>query len=143
MYTALEISKYIISKCTKEKCPISNLQLQRLLYVLQREFLIRDKLLFFDDFEAWEFGPVVPNVYYKYCGFGAIDIIMLYDIDLNLLSVEDKILIDEIIERKRNLKPWEFIKETQNEHGAWETVFNYGKGSHRKMNVESIKRDIL
>ena len=30
MYSALEIAKYIINKCTKDKCPVSNLQLQRI-----------------------------------------------------------------------------------------------------------------
>lgn len=29
MYSALDIAKYIISKCNRENCPISNLQLQK------------------------------------------------------------------------------------------------------------------
>ena len=74
MYTTLEISEYIVNKCTKEKSPINNLQLQRLLYVLQREFLLRDNILFFEDFEAWLCGSIIPNVFYKFCGFGAGDI---------------------------------------------------------------------
>ena len=39
MYSALEIAKYIIDKCTKDRCPVSNLQLQKILYYVQREFL--------------------------------------------------------------------------------------------------------
>lgn len=32
MYMAVDIAKYIINKCTIEQCPISNLQLQKILY---------------------------------------------------------------------------------------------------------------
>ena len=39
MYSALDIAKYIISKCNRENCPISNLQLQKILYNLQKAFL--------------------------------------------------------------------------------------------------------
>lgn len=56
---------------------------------------------FFDDFEAWEFGPVVPNVFYKYCGFGAGDINLKYNVNLDKLSLEDRVLIDDMIESKR------------------------------------------
>lgn len=37
MYSAMEITKYIINKCTKEKHPISNLQLQKILYYIQKK----------------------------------------------------------------------------------------------------------
>lgn len=33
-----------------------------------------EKPAFPDAIEAWQFGPVVPNVYYYYCGFGAMPI---------------------------------------------------------------------
>ena len=39
MYSALSMAKYIIDKCTKDEYPISNLQLQKILYYIQREFL--------------------------------------------------------------------------------------------------------
>ena len=38
MYSALTIAKYIIDKCTEENSPISNLQLQKILYYIQSEF---------------------------------------------------------------------------------------------------------
>ena len=37
MYLAMTVAKYIVSKCTREKSPISNLQLQKLLYLIQKE----------------------------------------------------------------------------------------------------------
>ena len=61
-YSALDLSKYIVSKCVREHCPISNLQLQKILYYIQKDFLLRDSIAFADEIEAWQFGPVVPNV---------------------------------------------------------------------------------
>lgn len=57
-YKAINIAKYIITKCTRDGYSISNLQLQKILYILQKEYLQRDqKCLFFDDFEAWDVWP--------------------------------------------------------------------------------------
>ena len=63
MYSALNVAKYIIDKCTRENYPISNLQLQKILYYIQREFLQRGPKAFPEEIEAWQFGPVVPEVY--------------------------------------------------------------------------------
>lgn len=41
MYDALDIAKYIVDKCTVEKCPITNLQLQKILYFLQKKTFSR------------------------------------------------------------------------------------------------------
>ena len=38
-YNAIDLARYIISKCSKEQCPISNLQLQKILYYIQVEWL--------------------------------------------------------------------------------------------------------
>lgn len=82
-YKAMDVAKYIITKCTRDEHPISNLQLQKILYILQKEYLQRDqKCLFFDDFEAWAFGPNIPNVYYYFCGFGSIQ---KYNLSLYIL----------------------------------------------------------
>ena len=58
--------------------PISNLQLQKILYYLQVYFIQHEGIpLFEDEIEAWQFGPVIPEVYYEYCGFGGFEIQLL------------------------------------------------------------------
>lgn len=133
-YKAMDVAKYIITKCTRDEHPISNLQLQKILYILQKEYLQRDqKCLFFDDFEAWVFGPNIPNVYYYFCGFGSMPIQAEYDIKLDL---KDTKIIDPVVERKRNLKPWDLLPETQN--GAWNIV--YQKGEQNVIPLSLIKQ---
>lgn len=71
MSSALTVAKYIVNRCVKSGTPISNLQLQKILYFVQMAFLKKlDNPCFSDDIEAWQFGPVVPVVYYHFCGFG-------------------------------------------------------------------------
>ena len=48
-YSAVELSKYIITKCAKENKPISNLQLQKILYFIQKEYLQKKGVPAFDD----------------------------------------------------------------------------------------------
>lgn len=58
MYSAVDLAKYIINKCVKDEVPISNIQLQMILYCIQKEFFKRDTLAFGNSIETWQFGPV-------------------------------------------------------------------------------------
>lgn len=72
MYSTLDVARYIIDRCNKKGYFVSNLKLQKILYFVQAEFLVvLNTPCFFESIEAWEFGPVVPEVYHKYkmyCG---------------------------------------------------------------------------
>lgn len=135
MYRAMDLANYIVDKCIKDNTPITNLQLQRILYFVQKDFLERDSRAFSDDIEAWECDPVVPNVYFYFCGFGATPILIFRDSVPNLST--DKIIIDNIIEAKRSLTPWEIAKETYK--GAWSKVYNNGKRNQCIIPVDLIK----
>ena len=45
-YSAVDLSKYIVYKCITDGRPISNMQLQKILYYIQREFLKNDRIAF-------------------------------------------------------------------------------------------------
>lgn len=135
MYSALEIAKYIISKCTQERYPISNLHLQKILYYIQKEFLENGSIAFEDEIEAWQFGPVVPRVYYQYCGFGALPIRMQYV--TNICSSYQKI-INSIVEKKRRLNSWDMVNDTHCLGKAWNETYQYGLGNHQVISKELI-----
>lgn len=136
-YRAIDIARYIINKCTSDDHPISNLQLQKILYYVQKAFLDEDMALFEDDFEAWQFGPVVPAVYYQYCGFGATPIRMEYNITLD---DADRIIIDPIVEKKRILYPWDMVNDTHMEGKAWNEIYQNGQGDHHIIPQDLIRR---
>ncbi len=137
MYAAVDLSKYIISKCIDDSHPISNLQLQKILYYIQKYFLNRGDIAFSDDIEAWQFGPVVPDVYYHYCGYGAMPITTVhesYDIDAKDISA-----INDIVENKRTLDPWTLVAETHKANGAWDQIYKKGLGNHQVIPTDLIK----
>lgn len=51
---------------------VSNLKLQKLLYYCQASSIqLNNELLFVDaEFEAWQYGPVVPEIYKEYNTYG-------------------------------------------------------------------------
>jgi uncharacterized phage-associated protein len=144
MYNALDIAKYIITKCNKDGFPISNLQLQKILYNLQKFFLQnaysigekKEGKLFKDDIEAWQWGPVIPNVYFTFCIYGAMTITGTYDVQINN---NIKKIIDPIIERKRRMNPWLLVDETHKKNGAWDRIYKDGAGNHCIIPCELIK----
>lgn len=138
MYKAMDLANYIVNKCIKDDAPITNLQLQRILYFVQKDFLKRSSPAFSDYIEAWDFGPVVPNVYFCFCGFGAMPIFISRDTVPNLST--DKNIIDNIVENKRSLTPWEIAKETSKITGAWSKVYDNGKGRQHIISVDLIKK---
>ena len=76
MYDVLDIARFVINYCNDREYDISNLRLQKLLYFIQAYYLgLKNKMpLFKEDFEAWDFGPVIPCVYQEYKAFGGSNI---------------------------------------------------------------------
>jgi uncharacterized phage-associated protein len=137
MYLAITVAKYIVSKCMREKSPISNLQLQKLLYLVQKESLaINDEPIFVDEIEAWRFGPAVPNVFFHFSGFGAMPIVMEYVVDK--IEDEDKSLIDDVVAQKKMVYPWDYLNEICGDGGAWCRVWDGGAGERKVIPVEMI-----
>lgn len=137
-YKASELATYIIKKCIKDDNPISNIVLQKILFIIQKEFLKDNKIAFFDNFVAMGFGPCILDIYYKYCGFGVMPIAFSLEKDVSINENDIKI-IDSIIENNRNLAPWEFSKFVQKPCGAWEIVWNHGEGNEKIISNEMIK----
>lgn len=99
-YSALKIAKYVIDKCTRDEQPVSNLQLQKILYYIQKTFLKNGTEAFEDEMEAWQFGPVVPNVYYQYClVLAAMAIRMRYETNIVELFMK---IIDPIVDKRES-----------------------------------------
>ena len=99
MYSALLISRYIIKRCNEINKSISNLKLQKLLYFVQAEFLVsKDKPCFYEKIEAWDFGPVVPEVYRKYRIYGSASIPYIKGIENGKILSDDQALINEIVD---------------------------------------------
>lgn len=140
MYPAIKIAKYVVAKCVRDASPISNLQLQKILYFVQREYVRQTgDPLFSDKIEAWQFGPVVKDVYYTYSVFGGSPIRFVDEsifLDSQVTSI-----IDPIIEEKRALDPWTLVDLTHRPGGAWNQIFRNGAGNREEIPLSLIKSE--
>lgn len=64
---------------------------------------------------------MVPNVYYHYCGYGAMPISSTHE----RFNIETKheTVINSIVESKRCLDPWLMVAETHKPNGAWDKIY--------------------
>lgn len=139
MYKAIDLSNYIVTKCIEDDKPINNLQLQAILYYIQKHFLqLNGSIAFEDNIEARHFGPCISHIYYHFSIYGVIPIVYCQDTFDNIKD-SHKIIIDEIIERTRNLEPWARFADTRKENGAWDKVYKNGKGNGDIIPIDLIK----
>ena len=67
MYTAIQIANFFIKKHCQDKKSIGHVKLQKMVYIAYGWcWALLGRELFEDEIQAWEFGPVIPNVYYAF-----------------------------------------------------------------------------
>jgi uncharacterized phage-associated protein len=137
MYPVIDLAEYIVKKCITDEKPITNLQLQKILYYVQKAFLDHNDRAFSEPIEAWQFGPVVPKVYYRFGGFGAMPITITGK--NNTISEKDAAIIDPIVESKREMYPWDLVADTHKPGGAWAQTYRNGEGNHQTISEELIR----
>lgn len=65
-YSPVTIANYFIQKSIDEKDPISPMKLQKLIYFAHGWHLaLKDEPLITDAIQAWQFGPVIKDLYHK------------------------------------------------------------------------------
>lgn len=138
MYKALSVARYIIERCHSQNRSISNLKLQKILYFVQAEFLVSRGLpCFVEQIEAWDFGPVVPEVYQQYKIFGSSNIPMFGRL-LNPVVIrrEDQELINEIVDECARYSASTLVDITHNQSPWLEA---YDPGCNNVISQKSIK----
>lgn len=123
MYDALDISKYVIDYEYSKHRSVSNLRLQKLLYFVQAQFLVSNKAsCFSDNIEAWEFGPVVPNVYHHYKIFGSSCIPRSIVSESHDIKECDKVLINKILDKCARYSTSKLVSITHNQK-PWKDAY--------------------
>ena len=136
MNKAIDVAKYVVTRCMSVGHPISNLHLQKILYYVQKSYLSRDERAFLDDFEAWRFGPVVPEVYFYFCGYGAMPITAEFELAIPKIDCEK---MNWIVDEKCELNPWDLVADTHKDDGAWSKIYRNGLGNKKIIPIELIK----
>ena len=133
--TAVDIAKFFLAIR-----PLSQLQLQKLVYLAYKTYLFEySESLFDEKIVAYQYGPVIEEVYRQFKRYGSKVIAVddhteyiLKDIHLpqalgRLLLVKDaeKVVptLLEVIDKYGDLTGSELVALTHSKDGPWETVF--------------------
>lgn len=154
-YSALDVARYVINYSNKNDYDISNLKLQKVLYLIQAYFLIstrNGRPCFDDEIEAWDFGPVVPSVYREFKQYGSANIptIKSYividedniwnskriEYDDSIIKDKHKKRINTVIERFSNYTATALVSLTHNQL-PWIKAHEMGK--NQEITIESLK----
>lgn len=155
MYDVLDVCKYVIKYSNDKDYGISNLKLQKLLYFIQAYFLIvtEDSTpCFYEDIEAWSFGPVVPIAYERYGRFGSCDIPrekferiktfngdwIIMDVDYNIIKKVDKKKINEVIDGLRNFGATDLTYITTHQT-PWEKSYKMNGSLRNVITIDLMK----
>lgn len=141
MYKVSEIAKWFIARnkadyemgYTDEL--ITNLKLQKLLYYAQGCVLaLTDEPLFDEDIQAWEHGPVVPEIYHKYKSYGKSGIDLDEPFDEGVIDEETRNILESVYNEFGQYSAWKLRNMTHEETPWKETMKN------EVISKESIKK---
>ena len=114
MCNCLKAAKYFLSLQDDDAGnAISNMKLQKLLYYAQGfALVILNKPLFQDDFEAWEYGPVLRPVYDEYKRFGSSALPKPNDFSFSDYTKGEKDLFDAVYNEYGKYSAWALSEMT-------------------------------
>lgn len=108
--------------CDRSGWTVSNLSLQKLMYLAQMIYMGRSggQRLFDGRFQAWDYGPVEPSLYHKVKGFGSAAV---QDVFSEARSFEKsdprRVVLDDVCSRFLNFSPGDLVEITHADFGAW------------------------
>ena len=121
--TSLSAAKRL---CELSGWQISQLKLQKMLYLADMVYVGANGCSMFDEnYEAWDYGPVLPSVYQKTKAFGAKPIPNVFH-TIDDLPEDMAPYIENAWESLRGQSPGELVANTHWEHGAWAKVYKPG-----------------
>lgn len=107
---------------------LSNLELQKLLYLSHMFYLGRTggEPLVPGYFEAWDYGPVHPNLYHRVKVFGADPVGNVFHANPEPSDGPEAAILDEAYDKLGNAGPGRLVNATHRAGGAWD--INYTPG---------------
>jgi uncharacterized phage-associated protein len=125
MLNAATVARYFLSLADEEVGDqISNLKLQKLLYYAQGVHLaLRGAPLFSERVEAWQHGPVVPDVYHLYKHNGSE--VIAPPLDAPDVDPATGDLLNEVYEVYGQFSAWK-LRQMTHEEPPWVDAFADG-----------------
>ncbi|WP_051681432.1 Panacea domain-containing protein [Virgibacillus alimentarius] len=118
---------------------LTNLKLQKLLYFCEAMFLVsenRTSLIEDTKFQAWRYGPVVPEIYYRFNVYGQNDIPTSIKGEFENLKQNEIKIIEEVWGTLRDKSAFDLVEISHITDGPWSKV--YKEGENNEINSDDI-----
>lgn len=128
-HDARHIANEFIRRAKQANVPLTNLHIQKLVYFAHARMLsIHKEPLVSQRFEAWQFGPVVPDIYHalKEHGDGPVEMVINYRAAASVGRREID-LIDRVFDKYGRMSIDELVKLTHASGGPWDQVYTPSK----------------
>jgi uncharacterized phage-associated protein len=134
-YDARAVANFFLDLADQSQIPLTQLAVLKLLYFAQGWYLARsDAPLVLQDFEAWQFGPVIKIVRDEFSQFGdgaisgratRFDLIRgKRSVVLPKLADEDQAFVKSIFAAYRGYDAWQLSELTHEAGSPWDCLWN-------------------
>lgn len=139
-YDARALGNYLLDAAKSQRLELTHLQLQKIIFFAHCIFLRRhDAPLVLNRFEAWEHGPVVPELYHALKKHGDRSIsgfIERFDLEtgssVRVIAAFPRCVeehLAEVLAFYGRLSTWELLKLAHAPGGAWDRTIRASKAS--------------
>ncbi len=141
-HTIFQVANEFFKLAKGKEREISNLKLNKLMYIAQGFSLgLLDVPLFEEDIEAWEEGPVIPIIYYKYRGLGKHTDLLQSDFNIDFENGLEEgsnhhKIVKIVFALYGTLEGWELTDRTHRKGTPWDLTFNNGETKIGKMLIK-------
>ncbi len=139
MEHTLSVAKYLYdSYLERFHQPMDQMKMHKLMYFVQRESLMYDKtVLFEEDFLGWRYGPVLASVRNEYLSGN------VFSSAGDAISEHTRQLVDRVLDRYGAVSSWKLSSLSHNEF-SWKCSrkgLNASENGSVKLSVNAMKVD--
>jgi uncharacterized phage-associated protein len=140
MVSAITIANQFIERARRDGVALTNMQLQKLVYIAHAWALALDQGLIYEPVEAWLWGPVIPSLFHNLGRYGDGEVTSPIPISgVGKIGAFDGALLESVWKSYGRMSGFTLSKITHNENTPWSrTVKDFGL---RSVIPESYMRD--
>lgn len=108
---------------------LTNLKMQKLLYFCHAMFAVShkgDRLIEDTDFQAWRYGPVIPEIYYRFNLYGQNEIPPDIEYGFDNLKNNEMEIINKVWETLRDKSAFDLVEISHATGSPWHNSYNEG-----------------
>lgn len=141
-YRAVDVARRMVEISIDKELWLTNLELQKVLYFTWVDYFAKYRVRLFEDqeFEAWKYGPVVPDVYYDYW-LNVANLIFITDHPTNPIDSKTSDFLEEELRKYTGMSAGHLADKAHQEGSPWQR--SYQEGDKTKIPFSAIEESVL